>query len=633
MMDISSERHKRSNRRKYHKKKRKDFVFLPSSEKNFHDDPVNSPKSFTITEQNKENFSIEEQKIYEIAKISYSEALEHYFFPSLPFPQFLFDYSNNTGFHIDFNNYKITLNLANTPNIFLDKELTDYFQSLSIHEIGHYVYCPYDNHTNLKLLSVIIKQKVSKYHAPMILNIFADLLIDYKNHLEFPKLMEWELKTTINYLLQNNNFSQSDFWKLLVKAYEIMWDFELEAEIDFSNIESVAKRISQIIIKDIDDDSKWEKKVIKIAKLLKDIVKKDCKLRKVAPPKRSSSGQERMGENTSPIEVPEDVKATFGDLSEIKYPDFVKKGEGHRFSANGPEVREQLKQDLEELAIELNYSTFQDLLNINGFHNSNENLALWYRGQAKNLIKIEIYTKKPSGTIPFAPKIWRVGDPIEDLDPIQSFLASPVIIPNITTRKWEYKEGPGNIIHNILPDLMIVLDSSASMDWNFGKRKISGRYHTALLGAFAALHYASLKGAYSASINFSDRVYYSQWTNQVHKIEKVLLKYQGYGTVLPISQIEKLTHQNDQPCMILLISDLEIENWENILDRITRLLKNGHILIAFFIEGNPEILESPDFKLLTQLGAKFYAVQDEDDLTGLVLAEVKEIYAPKDEIT
>lgn len=465
----------------------------------------------------------------------------------------------------------------------------------------------------------------------MILNIFADLLIDYKNHQEFPELMEWELKTTVNHYLQNNKNEQTDFWKILVKAYEIMWNFTIETQADFSNIEAYAKRLSEIILNNYEDDTTWEQKVKKIAKLLQDVLKKDCKLRSNETQHSNTPDQGICGSNNSPIEVPEDVQTTFGNLGEIKYPDFVKNGDTRRFSANGPEVKEQLNQNFEEIATTLDYATFQDLLNINGFQNSVENLALWYRGQAKHLLTIDIYTRKPSGIIPFTQEIWRIGDPLEELDPIQSFLASPIMIPNITTRKWQYRDGPGHLQQEQLPDLMIVLDSSASMDWNFSKRKISGRYHTALLSAFAALHCAALKGVYYSSINFSDHVLLSPWTNHIFNVEKILLKYQGFGTVLPISKIEKLAMENEHPCMILLISDLEIENWDIILDRIANLIKNGHKVIAFFIEGNPEVLNSEDFKQLVQLGAKFYLLQDIDDLIGLVLSEIQEVYGTKKE--
>ncbi len=635
-MNFKSERHQQFNRRRYfkpRKKKAHSDLKSPKNQPNVDNLPI-LQQSQEISDENFQDFSKEEQRIFDLGKGAFNQALEYYFFPSLPLPKFIFDYSQNTGFHINFNNYQITLNLANTPNIFLDHELHDYFHSLSLHEIGHYVYCPYDNQSNLKLLSTVIQNGVNKHYAPIILNIFADLLIDYRNHKEFPKLMEWELDITIKHIIQKDTSEQSQLWKLLVHAYEIMWNISiLPTKIDISDVHAYAERISEIILKDIENDTLWETKVKKIARLLKDFLKKECKVKDTPSSGRANVGSDGKSIFTSPIEVPNDVAETFGSLTEIHLPDFVKNGDNPRVLARGPDSKEQLLQSIEDLSPNLDYATYRDVLTLNGFQDSIANLASWYRGQAKNLLEIQIYQKKEGGSIPFTPSTWRIGDPIEDLDPTLSLLTSPIIIPNITTRKWEYKKGPGQVSSQVTPDLLIVLDSSGSMDWNFNSKKITGRYHTAVMAAFSALHYVNQKGAYCAGINFSDHVKTAKWTNQISEVENLILSYQGYGTVLPITQIEKLTQQNEYPCLILLISDLEIDNWESVKDRLLKILRNHHRLIGFFIEGDPEVLNSSEFDELRQTGANFYVIQKESDLVGLVIKEIQQIYSPEKKLT
>ena len=98
-------------------------------------------------------------------------------------------------------------------------------------------------------------------------------------------------------------------------------------------------------------------------------------------------------------------------------------------------------------------------------------------------------SKRPSGSIPIGIEPWVIGDPIEKLDILQSMLVSPKIIPNVTTRKWIYREGPGIEIEKRLPDMMIVVDSSGSMDWTYSKStKNNSPYHLALMASFAALY-------------------------------------------------------------------------------------------------------------------------------------------------
>ena len=59
------------------------------------------------------------------------------------------------------------------------------------------------------------------------------------------------------------------------------------------------------------------------------------------------------------------------------------------------------------------------------------------------------------------------------------------------------------------------------------------------------------------------------------------------------------------------------------------LLAHGHKIVGFFIDGNPRILETPDFTTLQSVGAHFYCVNKLDDLVGLVISEVQANYESK----
>jgi hypothetical protein len=111
----------------------------------------NKPKVNPSPSVAPKELSPEELRIRKIAEQSYDKGLKEYQYPSLPDPQLIFDYTKEKGFFINDHTWQITLNLANTPDIHLNQELADYFFMLSVHEIGHYVYCPYDGNTDLKL--------------------------------------------------------------------------------------------------------------------------------------------------------------------------------------------------------------------------------------------------------------------------------------------------------------------------------------------------------------------------------------------------------------------------------------------------------------------------------------------------
>ena len=84
---------------------------------------------------------------------------------------------------------------------------------------------------------------------------------------------------------------------------------------------------------------------------------------------------------------------------------------------------------------------------------------------------------------------------------------------------------------------------------------------TGTVASFAALHYAASKGVKFSVINFSNRADTCHWTNDYHQAERVLLRYQGRGTVLPIKSIEDVCKKAERNSLIFIITDFGIYNW------------------------------------------------------------------------
>ncbi|MHA1871040.1 MAG: hypothetical protein ACTSXF_08825, partial [Promethearchaeota archaeon] len=292
-------------------------------------------------------------------------------------------------------------------------------------------------------------------------------------------------------------------------------------------------------------------------------------------------------------------------------------------------IKEQNEKDAEQLARDLGFRDFQRVNRILKLVPADQVYATYYRAISKNLIQIKIVDKKPSGSIPIGIEPWRIGEPIEDLDILQSILVSPRVIPNITTRKWIYKHGPGIELNEEIPDMLLVIDSSGSMDWVVPKTnnsKNNSPYHIALVACFAALHYAIKQGAKVSAINFSGYFKTQKWTFDSRKIEKVLLKYMGDGTVLPTKEIVKMVKNAERKTLIILITDFDIANWGDAYNELLKLLENGHKLVGFFIGGSENEIKNGDFSNLITLGARFYPIKKIGDLIGLVIKEVKDAY-------
>jgi hypothetical protein len=563
------------------------------------------------TKGSKRELTIKQKRIVELAKVAWAKTLKEFYYPPLNEPTFLFDYTHLEGFYIDpENQWEITMNLANTPLFNDDQEYIDYFHIISLHEVSHYQIIPYDGLTNAKLLRAAI-ENVNLNYAPIVVNIFADLIIDYRLYKKYPDLITWEVQTTYEHI--KNKGRMSDFTKFLFRAYEKIWNVNILNDDSLKSMDPLAERVSKVILKDFEDESAWEKKVSTVARHLNNLIQDSFTM--IGKNVVSDKGKEKI---KSPggafIEVPNDVLEVMGNPLENKNSDKLKESN-----------EDEKRQKAEEFAKNIPFSEFGGPARQAGILLDGIPLATWYRGLAKNLIEIRILEEQPSGQLPVYPEVWRIGDRIEDLDIVQTLLNSPVIIPNLTTRKWAYEEGPGHLTEKQIPDLLLVLDSSGSMKWNYTSRIERGRgpYHVALVAAFAALHYAANKGVKFSIINFSNKADVCQWTADFKKAERVLLRYQGGGTVLPIKEIVQQCNKAERKALIFIITDFGIYNWSKSKKIMIDLAQRGHKIVGFFIGASK--IPKDKFKTLLEK-VTFYGIRDAKDLIDLVITEVKKYY-------
>ncbi len=587
------------------------------------DDYFNDLLDITLSETDESNLLT--------GRDAWDRAMLHFHTPAIPDPTFAFDKSKIIGFFIELDTWATTMNLSNAPDSLPEPQLFDFYNILALHEISHYIVCPYDAITNARLIKATIKHIPTRL-SPIVVNFFADLIVDFKLFRKKPKEMEFQLRETLKMSdsvgKSKDEPKHSNFFKVLIKCYELMWNlnFDLSKE-EYEEVTPIAEKISEIILKDFEDESLWEKKIRRVARLLKNIIDVDfprstIKLKieeyKDVP---TAPGAENA---QYPVQIPLDVQVIQGNPLEIKV------GPKNPQNTNKRKKKEPDNEDIksaEQLAEEMTLEEYVKVNQVMGFVPKHDVIATYYRGLSKNLIKFKIVGKRPSGSIPIGIEPWVIGDPIEKLDILQSMLVSPKIIPNITTRKWIYREGPGIEIEKRLPDMMIVIDSSGSMDWTFDRgKKNKSPYHLALVASFAALQYGIQKGIKIAAINFSENIFKQNWTTNPRLIENVLLKYQGEGTELPTYDIKRMCRIGERNSMVLLITDFEIYNWEIAYHDILEILNMGNKLVSFFIGGQKSLLNTPDFVELTSLGAVFHPVKNIQDLVGLVIKEVQNVY-------
>lgn len=568
-----------------------------------------------VQKKGKESKEIDGQqtKLIEYAKRAWDQTLQEFYFPPLKEPNYVFDYTHKEGFYIDPNHqWQITMNLADLP-VFRDKEeYKDYFFAIMLHEVSHYQTIPYDGLINAKLLRSAMKH-VNRKFAPIVVNLFADLIIDRMLYEKFPELMKWEIKKTYEHVRSKTELSQ--FSKFLFRCYEELWNENLFEDESLKDQQELVDKILKIILKDFKDETTWEDKVRRIAYHLNGFINNSFSL--IGPtviPNRGKSKRKAPGKGGNYVEIPDDLLEIMDNPLENKNNDKVNE-----------KSRDELVKKAEEFAKGVPYSEYGSPARQSGILINAEALATWYRGIAKDLIEIRIFEEKPGGDVPAFPEVWRIGDPIEELDIVQTLLNSPIIIPNITTRKWKFEEGPGILEEKEIPDLLLVVDSSGSMGWNYTakSKKARGTYHTALVAAFASIHHASKKGAKFSVINFSAMADVCDWTFNYDEAEKTLLRYQGGGTVLPLKEIKKQCKKADKKSLVFIITDFGIYNWGKSKKLIQNLIEKGHKIVGFFI-GSSKIPKDKFQGLLDK--ATFYTIENEKDLINLVIEEVKRYY-------
>ncbi|TFG11065.1 MAG: VWA domain-containing protein [Promethearchaeota archaeon] len=505
------------------------------------------------------------------------------------------------------------MNLANAPFFKRDEDYINYFHAISLHEVSHYEIIPYDGLMHAKLLKAAMKY-VNQHFAAVIVNVFADLVVDSLLFQKYPDLMVWELKQTYHHISSKPDYKISDFSSFLFNCYERMWEIEL-GENKKKEVLSISAKVVNTIKEEMEDEGTWEKKVTRIASYMKDLISDTFTL--IGPSGQCNSGCKKKktpGGGQVTVEVPEDVLEIMDNPFENKNGDNLKQ-----------DNEDERRRKAEEFARDTPYSEFGAPANQAGLLKDGSPLATWYRGLAKNLIEIRIFEEKPGGQVPVNIEPWRIGDPMEELDIVQTLLTSPVIIPNITTRKWSYREGPGHLVEQQLPDLLLVLDSSGSMGWNiYGSNdKTRGPYHIALVASFAALHFAASRGAKFSIINFSNRADTCNWTADFEIAEKTLLRYQGGGTHLPIDSIKKQCNLAERNALVFVITDFGIYNWADTKDTLLELANRGHKIVGFFI-GSASIPHKRFEDLLDKV--IFYPIRNTKDLIHLVIEEVKKYY-------
>jgi len=445
--------------------------------------------------------------------------------------------------------WQIHLNFGKLPISYL--EFQEEVKVLTRHEIGHYMCCPYDVITHLRMLSKIIETYRKSYShlnidikglCGLLSNQIADIIVDTNNYIRYPKET---LKSEIAWIKKGANIQSCQrHQKLMFLTKEALWGKSLEInETDEYLITKVNELAEKFLEGGISNKKLFLKKTQAYIETFFEIFENDVENSSNHSGKcNDGEGKNGTQDNSSPLNgKPKDGNSNDGAAIMFGSPDNV-------------------QDALEQFAQESSLDDFSNVLSIAGIKNlsQKDKEKMWFKVNSAVMIPIQEYDEHGANDSYLYPSTWRLGDPVEDMDLMLTFLGSPKMLPGITTKKWEfsYNERGGNELKPM--DLFLVFDTSGSMG-NISNEK--SNMHQCALTCFGIISYFEMIKGHIATLGFSDHIsVHNEWTDNYDLIRDSIL-INGHGsTRFPISAIRNTIESSSNSMVTVLITDGDIQN-------------------------------------------------------------------------
>ena len=530
--------------------------------------------------------------------------------------------------------WQIHLNFGKLPVSY--KEFQDEVKVLTRHEIEHYMCCPFDVITHLRMLKCIRNIYYMEYShlginieyaCGSIANQAADIIVDTKNFYLHP---QETLQSEINWIKKGANIAICPRHnKLMFLTKEAIWGCSLDIkENDAELLKIVAQMAKKFKENGIDDKSSFLSKTEEYTRAFFNLYIRDKKEgndnQGGQQGQSSSSNQQQGGQQGQSSSSNQQQGGQQGQLDQSNQQQGQfsigpkdKSENGSAFVFADPD---KIKEAIEALAHETELNEFVDLLGIAGLGGLSfkDREKLWFIAQSSDIIPIEEETNTGNPINYSYPNTWRIGDPIESLDLVLSYITSPILIPGITTKKWERITTESHGSEKKQRDLLLVVDTSGSMK---SVTREADNMHQAVLASFGILNYFESKKCKVALIEFSDSVRVDiTWTVQYDEIREKLLTNGSGGTQFPIHRIQSTLEKSKNELVTVVITDGELGNLQESVTFFREYLNEGNKLYIFLLGSNGL---SNGYDKLSEIGAKVYKANGAREFCNLVLSDLE----------
>ena len=558
--------------------------------------------------------------------------------------------------------WQIHLNFGKLPVSY--KEFQDEVKVLTRHEIEHYMCCPFDVITHLRMLKCIRNIYYREYShlginieyaCGSIANQAADIIVDTKNFYLHP---QETLQSEINWIKKGANIAICPRHnKLMFLTKEAIWGCSLDIKENDAELPKIVAQMAKKFKENgIDDKSSFLSKTEEYTRAFFNLYIRDKKegndnqgdqqgqssssnqqqggqqgqsgssnqqqggqqgqsgsgnQQQGGQQGQSSSGNQQQGGQQGQLDLSNQQQGQFSIGPKDKSEN------GSAFVFADPD---KIKEAIEALAHETELNEFVDLLGIAGLGglSCKDREKLWFIAQSSDIIPIEEETNTGNPINYSYPNTWRIGDPIESLDLILSYITSPKLIPGITTKKWERITTESHGSEKKLRDLLLVVDTSGSMK---SVTREADNMHQAVLASFGILNYFESKKCKVALIEFSDSVRVDiTWTVQYDEIREKLLTNGSGGTQFPIHRIQSTLEKSKNELVTVVITDGELGNLQESITYFREYLNEGNKLYIFLLGSNGL---SNGYDKLSEIGAKVYKANGAREFCNLVLTDLE----------
>lgn len=500
------------------------------------------------------------------------------------------------------------------------------------HEIGHHVYCPGDLSDNARLLArTRAGLPTREALAPWVANVYTDILIN--DRLQRANGMDMAaIYRAVNHPAPDR------FWTLYMRIYECLWNLqrgslalgETDARLDADA--TLGARLVRSYAKDwLDGAGRFS--CLCLPYLLEDEGRSATRAIAGWHDTREA-GRGGMPEGLVEIDEeeldgaihPSEDPGLSGLNPSENAADKTAAAEGigvHRASGAGGKGLKRLRQPFE----------YAEIIKACGSGMTEEQIvARYYREAAMpHLIRFpsreaaQLVDPYPEGTDP-----WDIGQPIDDIDWVQTVIDSPVVIPGFTTRQRLYGTSPGSTPERNPIDLYLGVDCSGSMG-----NPANHLSYPVLAGAIVAL--SALRAGSRVMVVLSGEPGQTVATDGFTRDERLILgtltRYLGTGTTFGIHRLADTFAQRratERPVHILIVTDNDIfpmlgqrqpsgEGWTVAREALRQARGGGTMVLQL-----PEyLLASADARAVVHPGcerlrADGWTVANIDSLEGLL---------------